>query len=231
MPIYYGFDTYYLILVVPALLISLFAQVKVKSTYRRYSSLRNARAMTGAQAAQRILSMNGVQNVTVQQVSGEMTDHYDPRAGVIRLSDGVYNSTSIAAVGIAAHEAGHAVQHAENYMPIKVRNAVLPVANLGSAAAIPLVLMGLVFNFEFLITLGIIFFSAVVAFQLVTLPVEFNASRRALRVIDEQELLTQDEAKGAKKVLTAAAMTYVAAALVALMQLLRLLMISRSRRD
>lgn len=231
MPIYYGFDTYYLILVVPALLISLFAQVKVKSTYRRYSSLRNARAMTGAQAAQRILSMNGVQNVTVQQVSGEMTDHYDPRAGVIRLSDGVYNSTSIAAVGIAAHEAGHAVQHAENYMPIKVRNAVLPVANLGSAAAIPLVLMGLVFNFEFLITLGIIFFSAVVAFQLVTLPVEFNASRRALRVIDEQGLLTQDEAKGAKKVLTAAAMTYVAAALVALMQLLRLLMISRSRRD
>lgn len=231
MPIYYGFDTYYLIFVVPALLIALFAQIKVKSTYHKYSALRNARSLTGAEAAQRILSMNGIHDVSVQRVSGEMTDHYDPRAGVIRLSDGVYNSTSIAAVGIAAHEAGHAVQHAEGYVPIKVRNAVLPVANLGSAAAIPLVLFGLIFNFSFLITLGIVFFSAVVLFQLVTLPVEFNASSRAIRVIDSQELLTQDEIKGAKKVLTAAAMTYVASALVALMQLLRLLAISRNRND
>ena len=218
------YDYYYFIFVVPAMLISLWAQLRVKSTYSKMSKLPNTRGLTGAQAAQRVLSYYGITDVRIEQVAGTLTDHYDPRSNVIRLSQGVYNASSIAAVGIACHEAGHAAQHAESYKPIAVRNAILPVANIGSASGIWLAVIGLMLNLTILVQIGIILYAFVALFQLVTLPVEFNASSRALKVIDETQMLQGEEYRGARKVLSAAAMTYVAALLVSIMSLLRLIL-------
>ncbi len=225
------YDYYYLILVVPALILSLIAQVSVKSTYKSMSRIQNSRNITGADAAARVLSYYGINNVRIEPVNGELTDHYDPRANVIRLSSKVFSGSSIAAVGIACHEAGHAAQHAQNYSPIKVRNAILPFANIGSSAGIWIAIIGYFLNFGLLIDIGIILFAAVVLFQLVTLPIEFNASLRAMKVIDETGMLNSEEQKGTKKVLTAAAMTYVAALIVSIMSLLRLILRFRSRND
>ncbi len=231
MPYFY-FDYYYLILVVPALLLAIWAQVQVKTTYRKYSRVPNSRGMTGAYAAQAVLNFYGITDVRIERVSGNLTDHYDPRSKVIRLSDGVYNSSTVAAIGIACHEAGHAAQHAENYAPIKIRNAIIPVCNIGSTIGIPLALIGWIFSFSILIYVGLGLYAAVFIFQVATLPVEFNASRRAIRVIDETQLLRDDEIGGAKKVLAAAAMTYVASMMVSLANLLRLLLrFSNNRRD
>lgn len=231
MPYFY-FDYYYLILVVPALLLALWAQVKVKTTYRKYSRVPNSRGMTGAYAAQAVLNFYGITDVRIERVSGNLTDHYDPRTKVIRLSDGVYGSSTVAAIGIACHEAGHAAQHAENYAPIKIRNAIIPVCNIGSTIGIPLALIGWIFGFSILVYVGLGLYAAIFIFQVATLPVEFNASRRAIKVIDETQLLRDDEISGAKKVLAAAAMTYVASMIVALANLLRLLMrFSNNRRD
>ena len=224
------YDYYYFIFVVPAMLISLWAQLRVKSTYSKMSKLPNTRGLTGAQAAQRVLSYYGITDVRIEQVAGTLTDHYDPRSNVIRLSQGVYNASSIAAVGIACHEAGHAAQHAESYKPIAVRNAILPVANIGSASGIWLALIGLMLNLTILVQIGIILYAFVALFQLVTLPVEFNASSRALKVIDETQMLQGEEYQGARKVLSAAAMTYVAALLVSIMSLLRLILRARGNR-
>lgn len=226
---YYGFDSLYLMLVLPAILISLWAQIKVKSTFSKYS--KNYAPLSGAEAAERVLHANGVYGVKIERVRGNLSDHYDPRTNTIRLSDTVHSVNSIAAVGVAAHEAGHAVQYAKGYAPIKIRAAILPVCNLGSQLALPLVLLGFVFNFAFLVDLGIIFFSLALLFQLITLPVEFNASRRALSTISDNHILLNDnDQKGAEKVLTAAALTYVAAVLVSLAQLLRLIALSNRRR-
>ncbi len=226
---YYGIDSLYLFLVLPAIIISIWAQFKVKSTFSRYSG--QPAALNGAEAARRVLEANGVYGVQIQRVAGNLTDHYDPKANVIRLSDSVYNSYSIAAVGVAAHEAGHAVQYDRDYNPIRWRNAILPVANIGSQLALPMVLLGFLFNFELLLNLGILFFCAAVLFQLVTLPVEFNASRRAIETIRDQQLLQNEtDVNGAKRVLSAAAMTYVAGLLVSLMQLIRLISLSNRRK-
>lgn len=230
MPYFY-FDYYYLILVVPALLLAIWAQVQVKTTYRKYSRVPNSRGMTGAYAAQAVLNFYGITDVRIERVSGNLTDHYDPRSKVIRLSDGVYNSSTVAAIGIACHEAGHAAQHAENYAPIKIRNAIIPVCNIGSTIGIPLALIGWIFSFSILIYIGLGLYAAVFIFQVATLPVEFNASRRAIKVIDETQLLRDDEIGGAKKVLAAAAMTYVASMIVSLANLLRLLLRFSNRRD
>lgn len=231
MPYFY-YDYYYFILVVPALIIALWAQVKVKTTYKKYSRVPNSRGITGAYAAQAVLNFYGISDVRIERVGGNLTDHFDPKAKVIRLSDGVYGSSTVAAIGIACHEAGHAAQHAEGYVPIKVRNALIPVCNIGSTVGIPLALLGWVFNFSVLIYVGLGLYAAIFIFQLATLPVEFNASRRAVSVIDETQLLRDDEIGGAKKVLAAAAMTYVASMIVALANLLRLLLrFSNSRRD
>ena len=227
---FYGFDLYYLYLVVPAILLSLFAQIKVKSAFAKNS--RKFSSLTGAEAAQRVLQANGVYGVTIERVAGSMTDHFDPRTNVIRLSETVYSANTIAAVGVAAHEAGHAVQYAKSYGPIKLRAAILPVSNLGSQLSIPLIIAGMFFSLPLLINIGIIFFAAALAFQLVTLPVEFDASRRALSAIKQNGLLAAgEEYSGAKSVLTAAALTYVAAFLVSLMQLIRLIAIANRRRD
>ena len=229
----YGIDIYYLLLVVPAFLLALWAQIKVKGTYKKMSAVRNSRGLTGAQAASRVLYEHGVTNVRIERVSGTLTDHYDPRANIIRLSDGVFDSTSVAAVGIACHEAGHAVQYAKNYAPIRMRNAILPVCNVGSKIGIPLAIIGLVIGSmvgRWLFWAGIILYGLVALFQLVTLPVEFNASRRALQTIDDTGMLAGEEYKGARKVLTAAALTYVAALAVSLANLLRLILRNSRRR-
>lgn len=230
MPYLY-YDSYYLVLVLPAILIAMAAQIMVKTTFRRYASVFSRRGQTAAQVARRILDDNGLQAVRLERVSGDLTDHYDPKANVIRLSDSVYNSASVASIGVAAHEAGHAVQHAVGYVPIKLRNAVLPVANIGSAAAMPIIVIGLLLSFEPLVSIGILLFSALVLFQLVTLPVEFNASRRALATLRDSHILEGKELSGARRVLSAAAMTYVAAVLVSAMQLLRLVLLTNRRRD
>lgn len=228
---YYGFDYTYLVFVLPALLIALIAQIKVKTTFHKYAKVMNARGLSGAEVAAKILSSNGVLDVAVQRVSGNLTDHFDPTARVIRLSQSVYDSHSVAAVGVAAHEAGHALQYAEDYFPIRLRAAIIPVTKVGSALSWPLIILGLVFSFGLLVNLGIILFSVVTLFQLVTLPVEFNASRRALNILQQQGILAPEELGGARKVLTAAAMTYVAALLVSVMQLLRLIALFSNRRD
>lgn len=229
----YGIDIYYLLLVVPAFVLALWAQIKVKGTYKKMSAVRNARGLTGAQAASRVLYENGVTNVRIEHVSGTLTDHYDPRSNVIRLSDGVFDSASVAAVGIACHEAGHAVQYAKNYAPIRVRNAILPVCNVGSKIGLPMAIIGLVIGTmvgRWLFWAGILLYGLVALFQLVTLPVEFNASGRALRTIEDTGMLAGDEYKGARKVLTAAALTYVAALAVSLANLLRLILRNTRRR-
>ena len=234
---YYGFDWTYIVLVIPCLILSLWASSRVNSTFNRYSKQISSRHITGAEAARRVLQANGVHGVQIQQVSGNLTDHFDPKTNVIRLSDSVYSSTSTAAIGVACHEAGHAVQYAECYFPIKLRAAIIPITNFGSKLAMPLILLGILLsylgNFSYtLVYLGIGCFGLSLVFQLITLPVEFNASRRALAAIDQAELLTQEERRGAKKTLSAAAMTYVAATAVALAQLLRLILLfGRRRRD
>ncbi len=228
---YYGIDYTYLVLVVPALIISLFAQYRVKSTFSRYSQERCVSGLTGAETARRILELNGIYDIRIEHISGDLTDHYSPNEKVIRLSDSVYNVQSIAAVGVAAHECGHAVQYAVGYAPIKVRNAIIPVTNIGSTLSFPILLIGLILNFQALVLVGIALFSIVTLFQLLTLPVEFDASRRALKTIDERGMLTPEEYTGAKKVLSAAAMTNVAALLTSLAQLLRLMLLYGRRRD
>lgn len=232
---YYGFDWTYVVLVLPCLVLSLWASANVNSTFKKYSKQYSLRQLTGAEAAQRVLRANGVHGVRIERVSGNLTDHYDPKTNVIRLSDGVYNNTSTAAIGVACHEAGHAVQYAEGYAPIKLRAAIIPVTNFGSRLAMPLILIGLLFSAlgsfsDTLIYLGIACFGLSLVFQLVTLPVEFNASRRALHAIEDGGLLTEEEQKGARKTLTAAALTYVAATAVALAQLLRLITLFGGRR-
>ena len=229
---YYGVDWTYLALVLPCLILSLWASSNVNSTFRKYSKQHSLRRLTGAEAAQRVLSANGVRDVRIEHVSGNLTDHYDPKSNVIRLSDQVYSNTSTAAIGVACHEAGHAVQYAEGYAPIKLRAAIIPVTNIGSRMPLPLILLGLLFSSfgDTLIYLGIGCFSLSLVFQLVTLPVEFNASRRALQAIESGNLLTEEEQKGARKTLTAAALTYVAATAVSLAQLVRLLALFGGRR-
>ena len=234
MPYYYGFDWTYLVLVLPCVILSMWASANVNSTFRKYSAQLSSRRITGAQAAQRVLMANGVQGVNIQRISGNLTDHYDPKTNVIRLSDNVFDNTSTAAIGVACHEAGHAVQYAQSYAPIKLRAAVIPVTNLGSRLAMPLILIGLLLsylgNFSYLLVYaGIACFGLSLVFQLVTLPVEFNASRRAMEAISSGNLLTEEEQKGARKTLTAAALTYVAATATALAQLLRLLVLFGDR--
>lgn len=225
MPWYsYVYDYYYFLLVVPAFIFSVIMQIKVKGAYKKYSAVSNGRGISGAQAAMRVLYHYGIRDVRVERIAGNLTDHYDPRTNVIRLSEGVYDSTSVSAVGIACHEAGHAAQHAESYTPIRVRNAILPVCNIGSSLGLPLAIVGLFMGFRPLVLAGIILYAFVAVFQIVTLPVEFNASRRAMQVIDEDGMLEENEARGAKKVLWAAAMTYVAALAVSLANLLRLIL-------
>lgn len=235
---YYGFDWTYIVLVLPCILLSLWASSNVNSTFKKYSKQYSSRRLTGAEAAQRVLSANGVRGVRIDRVSGNLTDHYDPRTNVIRLSDSVYSSTSTAAIGVACHEAGHAVQYAENYAPIKLRAAIIPLTNFGSRIAMPLILAGILLTAfgqfsDTLVYLGIAAFGMSLVFQIVTLPVEFNASRRAMQAIESSNLLTEEEQRGARKTLTAAALTYVAATAVALAQLLRLVMLfgNRRRRD
>ena len=236
MPYFYGFDWTYLVFVLPCVLLSLWASSSVKSTFNKYSSQYSLRRITGADAARRVLAHNGVGGVRIERVSGSLTDHYDPSSNVIRLSDTVFDSTSTAAIGVACHEAGHAVQYAQNYAPIKLRAVIIPVTNIGSKLAMPLILLGVLLtfleSFSFtLIYLGIACFGLSLVFQLITLPVEFNASRRAIAAIEQGGILTQEEQIGAKKTLKAAAMTYVAATAVALAQLVRLLIIFGRRSD
>ena len=227
---FYYYDTTY-ILVIIAFALTLFASFGVKSTFAKYDKIRNTRGITGADAARRILSSNGISNVTVEHTPGSLTDHFDPRTNVVRLSDATYNSSSVAAIGVAAHECGHAIQHSVGYAPIKLRNAIVPVVNIGNTLSMPLFFIGLVLGAYNLAYIGAMLFGLVLVFQLVTLPVELNASRRALKILDEFDILGNDELKGAKKVLTAAAMTYVAAVAATALQLLRLLTILNRRRD
>ena len=237
MPYFYGFDWTYLVIVLPCLILSMWASNKVNSTFKRYSTQRSMRGITGAEAAQRVLRANGVTNVRIERVSGNLTDHFDPKTNVIRLSESVYDSASTAAIGVACHEAGHAVQYALGYAPIKLRAAIIPLTNFGTKIAWPLMLLGLLLSgmsyaFYNLVYVGIACFSLSLVFQLITLPVEFNASRRAVTAIESGGILYDDELAGAKKTLRAAALTYVAAAATSLAQLLRLLAIyGRRRRD
>ena len=227
---FYYFDRYYWILIVPAMIFALWAQSRVSSTYGKYSRVMSARGMSAADVCRKILDENGLYHIRIERVAGNLTDHYDPKDEVIRLSDSVYGSASVAAVGVAAHEAGHAVQHATGYIPIKVRSAIIPITQIGSQLSIPLILMGFLFQFQPLVFAGILFYATAALFQLVTLPVEFNASARAMKVLEQSEMLAGDELTGAGKVLRAAAMTYVAALLTALAQLLRLILIFGGRR-
>lgn len=227
-------DMTYIVLVLPAVILSLWASSRVNSTYKKYSKTGSRRNITGADAARYVLNSKGVYDVNIEHVSGNLTDHYDPSAKVIRLSDSVYNSTSTAAIGVAAHEAGHALQYAEGYAPIKIRSAIIPVTNIASKLATPLILIGLIFYgsvASYLAYVGIGCFMLSTLFQLVTLPTEFNASRRALNAIEQYGILYDDEIPGAKKVLSAAAMTYVAALAVSLTQLLRLVLIISGRNN
>lgn len=232
MPYFYGFDWTYIVLILPCFILSMICQIKVKSNFSKYSNVPNRRGMTGAQAAQYVLNQYGVTGVRIEPTSGSLTDHFDPRTNVIRLSQDVYNVASVAAVGVACHEAGHAVQHATGYVPNKIRGAIVPAARIGSNLGWILFLIGLFLptQYSLVLWLGIIFFSLSVLFTVVTLPVEFDASRRALKCIRDTNLLATDEYEGTKKVLQAAAMTYVAAAATALLQLLRLIIIA-NRRD
>lgn len=226
------FDPTY-ILVLAGVVISMMASAKMRSTFQRYSTVRSRSGMTGREAAERLLKSQGIYDVRVEHVSGSLTDHFDPRNKVLRLSDATYNSASVAAIGVAAHECGHAVQHAKGYTPLSIRNTLVPVVNFGSAVSWPLIFAGLLINSRsavMLLNLGILAFSLSVLFQIVTLPVEFNASNRALRILGDTGMLYPDEVRDTRKVLTAAALTYVAGAAAAILQLLRLLLITNSRR-
>ena len=230
MPFFY-FDYYYILFVIPPLIFAAWAQFKVKSTFHKYAGYHSGQGYTAVMIARLILDQNGLFHVKIEMTSGNLTDHFDPRANVIRLSESVYHSTSVASIGVAAHEVGHAIQYSKGYLPIKIRNAVIPLTNIGSTLAFPLAILGVIFSFEPLITIGIWLFVAVVFFQFITLPVEFNASRRALNTLKNDHILIGEEYTGAKKVLTAAALTYVGALLVAVGNLLRLLALTSRRRD
>ena len=232
------FDWTYLFLVLPAMIFAMIASAGVNSTFAKYSKQYSSRGVTGAQAARLVLDKNGLQNIPIEQIPGKLTDHYDPRANVIRLSSEVYNGTSTASIGVACHEVGHAIQHAVGYTPIKIRSAIVPITNIGSKLAVPLIIIGIICSslgefFVWLAYIGLIGFALTAVFQLVTLPTEFNASSRALATIRDNNILTPEELKGSKKVLSAAAMTYVAALAVAVAQLLRLIIIvsRRTSRD
>lgn len=228
---YYFFDPTYILILI-GVVISLFASAKMKSTFAKYSKVRSYTGMTGAQAAERLLQAEGIYDVRVEHISGNLTDHYDPKSKVLRLSDSVYQSTSVAALGVAAHECGHAMQHKEGYAPLKIRGSMVPAVNIGAQISWPLIFAGIIFSsLDFLIQFGIILFSFTVLFQLVTLPVEFNASRRALVALERNHILREVEIKSTRKVLTAAALTYVAAAAASILQLLRLLILFGGRRD
>lgn len=239
MPLFYGFDWTYLVLVLPCVILAMWASANVNSTFKRYAQVYSYRRISGAQAAERVLRANGITNVRIERVSGNLTDHYDPKSNVIRLSDSVHDSHSVAAIGVACHEAGHAVQYAQSYAPIKLRAAIIPITNIGSKLAMPLILLGLILSFGETVSYGFVYagiacFGLSLVFQLITLPVEFNASRRAMNAIAEGNILSEEEQRGARKTLTAAALTYVAATAVSLAQLLRLLVIfggGRRRND
>jgi len=230
MPFFYYYDPTY-ILVIIGFIFAAIASAGVQGAFSKYAKVKSYRGYTGADAARKILDENGLYDVKIEHISGNLNDHFDPKANVIRLSDATYSDSSVAAIGVAAHEAGHAVQHAVGYAPIKVRNAIVPAVNIASTLSMPLFLIGLIFAYPTLTTLGIILFSAALIFQVVTLPVEFNASRRAITILNQSAMLEDDELKGARKVLTAAAMTYVAAVISTALQLLRLVLLSGSRRD
>ena len=226
-------DWTYIILVMPAIIFATWASARVNTTFEKYSKQLSARRMTGEEAARRVLSANGIYNVEIKRIGGKLTDHYDPRDNVIRLSDAVYSGTSTAAIGVAAHEAGHAVQHAQNYAPVKIRTAIVPITNIGSKLSIPLILIGILLSylgpiFPYIAYAGVAAFGLCVVFQLVTLPTEFNASSRALVAIEQCGILSSEEIKGSKKVLSAAALTYVAALAVTFMQFLRLFLMVAS---
>ena len=225
----FAFD-WTILLVLPGFFFALWAQFKVQSTYKKYSSHPTKRRMTGEMAARRILDSNGLHHIRIEHIHGELTDHYDPKAGVIRLSDAVYNSMSAAAIGVAAHEAGHAVQYAKGYFPMKIRSAIIPVTKFGSILAMPLFIIGLIMASDYLMLFGIILYASVALFQLATLPVEFNASSRAMNVLSTSGMLDEDEQKAAKSVLSAAALTYVAALATSLLTLLRLLLLMNGGR-
>ena len=227
---FYSFDIYYFILIIPALLFGIWAQSQVNTNYQKYSQIRTMRGMTGAEAADYILRQNGIYNVSINQISGHLSDHFNPKTNAINLSESVYNSTSIAAIGVAAHEAGPAVQHAVNYKPIKIREMVIPVTQIGSWLYLPILLVGVFLSSQGLVNLGILLFSTLAIFQLVTLPVEFDASDRAIKTLSQSGILYGEEITGAKKVLRAAALTYVAALVSSLAQLLRLILIFGGRR-
>ncbi len=225
---YYYYDPYYILILI-GMVICLIASARVNSTFKKYDKVRSRTGMTGAEAARRLLHAQGIYDVSIQLVSGSLSDHYDPKSKVVRLSESTYHSTSVAAIGVAAHECGHAMQHEENYLPLSVRSALVPVANFGSRFSVLLIIAGLLFG-QVLIEVGILLFAAVVLFQVVTLPVEFNASRRALRLLDENGILYQEEVGMTRKVLSAAALTYVASALSAVLQLVRLMLLFGGRR-
>lgn len=224
------FDYYYLVLVVPTLLLSIYAQFKVKATFSKYSQIQTMRKISGKEAASLLLRTNSILGVRIQKTAGSLSDHYDPSNKVLKLSEPVYDQTSIAAVGVAAHETGHAIQDKEKYGPLVLRSTLVPVANIGSAAGPYLALAGIIFKMNLLLNIGIILFACAVLFYLVTLPVEIDASRRALKILEHNAVLNQEELKGVKKVLTAAALTYVASALTAVANLVRLILISRDRK-
>ena len=229
---YYYWDPTYILVVIGAV-ICMIASARVKGTFNKYSQLRSMSGMNGAQVAQRVLQAAGIYDVQVRHVSGSLTDHYDPRTKTVNLSDPVYNATSVAALGVAAHECGHAIQHAKSYAPLSIRSALVPIANFGSVLAWPVILIGLFFNTRssgLIIDIGILLFSAAVLFQLVTLPVEFDASRRALVMLRTQGILADDELKYTRRVLKSAALTYVASAAAAILQLLRIILITNGRR-
>ena len=228
---FFYMDQYYLILVVPALIISLIAQMRVKGTFNKYKNVGNAKNMTGAEVARYLLQSNGIYDVQVMQVAGQLTDHYDPRTKVLRLSDSTYASTSVAAIGVAAHETGHAIQHNVKYGPLVLRSTLVPVAGFGSAAGPYIAILGLFMGWQVIINIGLLLFAGAIIFYLITLPVEFNASKRAIACLDSTGILMKDELRSAKKVLNAAAMTYVASALVAVASFLRLLLLAGQRRN
>ena len=227
---FYGFDIYYFILIIPALLFGLWAQSQVNNNFSKYSQIETMRGMTGAQAAEYILQQNGIYDVQVRHISGHLSDNFNPKNKTVNLSDSVYISTSIAAIGVAAHEAGHAVQHAVNYKPIRIREMIIPVTQIGSWLYLPILLIGVIFSSQGLVNAGILLFSTLAIFQLVTLPVEFDASDRAIKTLSASGMLYGEEIDGAKKVLRAAALTYVAALVSSLAQLLRLILIFGGRR-
>lgn len=227
---YYYFDPTY-ILVLIGVVISMTASANVRGSFQKYSRVFNRRGIRAEQAAQQILRNAGIFDVQIQRVQGNLTDHYDPRSKTLRLSDSVYGSTSVSAIGVAAHECGHAIQHAGGYVPLKLRGALVPVVNVASTISMPLILVGLILGYFGLARIGVVLFSAVLIFQLVTLPVEFNASSRALRVLGSTDILYEEEVGTARKVLRAAALTYVASAMATALQLFRLLLLINRSRD